>query len=171
MPENAADGGFSGGRFCPPVSRRWLRPQATGEIDHVGCRSGLRRAHSTNWIVRHAAAKPTTASLNSRRASCTWVSSSRIPSLFSAREQPLRYLIEDTADNLTRFRIPDSVFKRYARWCAGLDHAMSDWLSYPVWETVPAERQHGLVRTLGQMAMRQIRNRRPHISDHRGDRR
>jgi hypothetical protein len=35
---------------------------------------------------------------------------------------------------------------------------MSEGSSYPVWETLPAERQHGLVRTLGQMAMRQIRN-------------
>jgi hypothetical protein len=34
---------------------------------------------------------------------------------------------------------------------------MSEGLSCPVWETLPAERQHGLVRTLGQMAMRQIR--------------
>jgi hypothetical protein len=35
---------------------------------------------------------------------------------------------------------------------------MSDWLSRPVWETLAPERQHGLVRTLGQMAMRQIRS-------------
>jgi hypothetical protein len=49
------------------------------------------------------------------------------------------------------------VFKRYVPWCDGLDHAMSDWLSRPVWETLPPERQHGLVRTLGQMAIRQIR--------------
>jgi hypothetical protein len=35
-----------------------------------------------------------------------------------------------------------------ARWCAGLDHAMSEGSSYPVWETLPAERQHGLVRSL-----------------------
>jgi hypothetical protein len=36
---------------------------------------------------------------------------------------------------------------------------MSEGLSFPVWETLLADRQHGLVRTLGQMAMRQIRNR------------
>jgi hypothetical protein len=35
---------------------------------------------------------------------------------------------------------------------------MSEGLSCPVWETLPAERQQGLVRTLGQMAMRQIRS-------------
>jgi len=35
---------------------------------------------------------------------------------------------------------------------------MSEGSPYPVWETLPAERQYGLVRTLGQMAMRQIRN-------------
>jgi hypothetical protein len=58
----------------------------------------------------------------------------------------------DPATNLQ-----DSVSKRYARWCAGLDHAMSEGSSYPVWETLLAERQHVLVRTLGQMAMRQIR--------------
>ena len=34
---------------------------------------------------------------------------------------------------------------------------MNDWLSRPVWETLPPERQHGLVRTLGKMAIRQIR--------------
>jgi DNA invertase Pin-like site-specific DNA recombinase len=31
-------------------------------------------------------------------------------------------------------------------------------LSYPVWETLPAERQRSLVNTLGQMAVRRIRN-------------
>jgi hypothetical protein len=35
---------------------------------------------------------------------------------------------------------------------------MSEGSSYPVWETLPAERQQDLVRTLGHMAMRQIRN-------------
>jgi hypothetical protein len=35
---------------------------------------------------------------------------------------------------------------------------MNDWLSCPVWETLPPERQHGLVRTLGHMAIRQIRS-------------
>jgi hypothetical protein len=39
-----------------------------------------------------------------------------------------------------------------------LDYAMSDGSPCPVWETLPAERQHGLVLTLGQMAMRQIRS-------------
>jgi hypothetical protein len=52
----------------------------------------------------------------------------------------------------------DSGSRRYALWCAGLDHAMSEGSSYPVWETLPAERRHGLVLALGQMAMRQIRN-------------
>jgi hypothetical protein len=35
---------------------------------------------------------------------------------------------------------------------------MSEGASYPVWEALPAERQQGLVRTLGHMAMRQIRS-------------
>ena len=35
---------------------------------------------------------------------------------------------------------------------------MSEGSSYPVWETLPTERQQGLVRTLGAMALRQIRN-------------
>jgi len=40
----------------------------------------------TNCIVRVAAAMPTKAGLNSRPASCIWVSSRRIPSLFNARK-------------------------------------------------------------------------------------
>jgi hypothetical protein len=35
---------------------------------------------------------------------------------------------------------------------------MSDWLSRPVWKTLPPERQHALMLALGQMAMRQIRS-------------
>jgi hypothetical protein len=35
---------------------------------------------------------------------------------------------------------------------------MSDRVSRPVWETLPPDRQLGLVRTLGQMAIRQIRS-------------
>ena len=47
---------------------------------------------------------------------------------------------------------------------------MSEGLPRPVWETLPAERQHGLVLTLGQMAMRQIRSASTAASDdHRGD--
>ena len=47
---------------------------------------------------------------------------------------------------------------------------MSEAWPHPVWETLPGERQHGLVLALGQMAMRQIRSapaRR--TADHRGD--
>jgi hypothetical protein len=35
---------------------------------------------------------------------------------------------------------------------------MSECVSRLVWETLPGDRQRGLVRTLGQMAMRQIRS-------------
>jgi hypothetical protein len=35
---------------------------------------------------------------------------------------------------------------------------MSEGSSYLVWETLPADRQQDLVRTLGRMAMRQIRD-------------
>ena len=35
---------------------------------------------------------------------------------------------------------------------------MNESVSRPVWETLPGECQRGLVRTLGQMAMRQIRS-------------
>ena len=35
---------------------------------------------------------------------------------------------------------------------------MSEAWPHPVWETLPGERQHGLVLALGQMAMRQIRS-------------
>ena len=35
---------------------------------------------------------------------------------------------------------------------------MSKWPSRPVWETLPVERQRGIVVTLGQMAVRQIRS-------------
>ena len=35
---------------------------------------------------------------------------------------------------------------------------MSERAFCPVWESLPTERQQGLVRTLGRMAMRQIRN-------------
>jgi hypothetical protein len=59
--------------------------------------------------------------------------------------------------SLVSRKLGSNTIQVYARSCAGLDHAMSEGSSYPVWETLPGERQHGLVRTLGQMAMRQIR--------------
>jgi hypothetical protein len=34
---------------------------------------------------------------------------------------------------------------------------MSEWPSRLVWQTLPVERQRGIVVTLGQMAVRQIR--------------
>jgi hypothetical protein len=34
---------------------------------------------------------------------------------------------------------------------------MSEWPPNPVWETLSAERQRGIVVTLGRMAVRQIR--------------
>ena len=66
-----------------------------------------------------------------------------------------RYTLRDTADNLTGFdaqaRDPSAMrgralawITRWARGCAVRS------------ESLPAERQHGLVRTRGQMAMRQI---------------
>jgi hypothetical protein len=33
---------------------------------------------------------------------------------------------------------------------------MSEWPPHPVWETLPVERQRGIVVTLGRMAVRRI---------------
>ena len=53
----------------------------------------------------------------------------------------------------------DSAFKRCARWRIGLEAAVSDSnrsISV-VWETLLAEQRQSLVRTLGEMALRQVR--------------
>ncbi len=83
-----------------------------------------------------------------------------------ARSLNFRYAVKQVVRMLSN----PGIARRYARSCAGLDHAMSEGSSCPVWETLPAERQHGLVRTLGQWRCARSAPRQPHTR-HRGDRR
>nr|WP_286840214.1 transposase [Acidiphilium sp. 34-64-41] len=88
MRKNRADEGFVGGVFCLWASGRWPRqPVAAWRRSHrlpaADCHRERRPVERYGWV---AAASPTNARLNSRLASCTWVSSSGRALLLEIRD-------------------------------------------------------------------------------------